>query len=141
MIKSMSPMFPPIRFPICWIIVPTISVENKPKAMPLKPSIKMWFSNFFHAFLSSSIKFSRSDCLYALPGVSLHLYIDSSSMSFQVSCHLENVAYFPAFIKNIFLSELFTERKVYCMIQNDVRALADIVLYLDPSNCFSGERM
>ena len=49
--NSISPACPPIRFPTCWIIVPTIRVANSPIAIPLNPSIKMWFKTFFTVFI------------------------------------------------------------------------------------------
>ena len=39
-----------IVFAIGEMIVPMINVEKSPSAIPLKPSIKMWFSNFFMPF-------------------------------------------------------------------------------------------
>ncbi len=39
--KSRSPNVPPISDPICWIMVPMISVAKRPKAIPLNPSINI----------------------------------------------------------------------------------------------------
>ena len=42
-----EPTVPPTNVPIWAIIVPIIKVENKPRAIPPKPSINMWFRSFF----------------------------------------------------------------------------------------------
>ena len=41
------PITPGIKPPICTMIVPIMSVANRPLAMPLSPSIKISFPNFF----------------------------------------------------------------------------------------------
>jgi len=48
------PTFPPISLPSCSIINPIIRVENKPQAIPVKPSINTYEKNFFILVLISS---------------------------------------------------------------------------------------
>ena len=48
------PTFPPINFPSCSIIKPIIKVENKPQAIPVKPSINTYEKTFFILVLISS---------------------------------------------------------------------------------------
>ena len=46
-VKIRFPIFPPQYVPICWMIVPIISVANSPCAIPVSPSINILSRSFF----------------------------------------------------------------------------------------------
>src|SRR5699024_5400770 len=49
-VKIRSPIFSPQYVPICWMIVPMISVAKRPWAIPVRPSINILSRNFFICF-------------------------------------------------------------------------------------------